>query len=118
MLPGPGVLLFQSYSKITARVLTINQPCEYGRRCAIPDYAAIVTKFRSLAIEAGVKIMEIYERPDFEVETKADESPVTEADKAADALISAGLKAAFPEMTLVTKNRPPAIRLLRKHSSS
>lgn len=49
--------------------------------------------------------MEIYNRPDFNVETKADESPVTEADKAADALISAGLRAAFPEITLVTEEQ-------------
>lgn len=49
--------------------------------------------------------MEIYERPDFGVETKADESPVTEADKAADALISAGLQAAFPDITLVTEEQ-------------
>lgn len=52
-----------------------------------------------------MKIMEIYERPDFGVETKADESPVTEADKAADALISAGLNTAFPDITLVTEEQ-------------
>lgn len=49
--------------------------------------------------------MEIYERPDFGVETKADESPVTEADKAADALISAGLVEAFPDVTLITEEQ-------------
>ena len=49
--------------------------------------------------------MEIYERPDFNVETKADESPVTEADKAADALISAGLRAIFPDITLITEEQ-------------
>ena len=49
--------------------------------------------------------MDIYERPDFAVETKADESPVTEADQAADALISAGLREAFPDMTLITEEQ-------------
>lgn len=49
--------------------------------------------------------MEIYDSPDFNVETKADESPVTEADKAADALISAGLRVAFPDVTLVTEEQ-------------
>jgi len=49
--------------------------------------------------------MEIYERPDLGVETKSDDSPVTEADKAADALIAAGLQAAFPQVTLVTEEQ-------------
>jgi 3'(2'), 5'-bisphosphate nucleotidase len=40
--------------------------------------------------------MRIYGAEDFEVRAKSDASPVTEADEAADALISAGLRAAFP----------------------
>jgi 3'(2'), 5'-bisphosphate nucleotidase len=40
--------------------------------------------------------MEIYNGPDFEVRAKGDSSPVTAADEAADAVISAGLRAAFP----------------------
>ena len=60
---------------------------------------------RRLAIEAGTKIMEIYDSPDFEVATKSDESPVTAADLAADAIISAGLKAAFPDVALVTEEQ-------------
>jgi len=65
----------------------------------------IVAVFRTLALQAGDKIMEIYARDDFEVRTKADDSPVTEADEAADALISAGLRAAFPEIALVTEEQ-------------
>ena len=49
--------------------------------------------------------MEVYERGDIAVEAKADESPVTEADKAADDLISAGLAAAFPALALVTEEQ-------------
>ncbi len=69
------------------------------------DYDAFVPVIRSLAIEAGNKIMEIYNADDFEVKTKSDDSPVTEADEAADAIISAGLRAAFPEMMLVTEEQ-------------
>jgi len=65
----------------------------------------IVDVFRTLALQAGDKIMEIYACDDFEVRTKADDSPVTEADEAADALISAGLRAAFPEIALVTEEQ-------------
>ncbi len=65
----------------------------------------IVETIRALALAAGDKIMEIYARDDFGVRTKADDSPVTEADEAADALISAGLRAAFPEIALVTEEQ-------------
>jgi len=61
--------------------------------------------FRTLALEAGAKIMEIYNSDDFEVKAKSDDSPVTEADEAADALISAGLVAAFPDTLLVTEEQ-------------
>jgi 3'(2'), 5'-bisphosphate nucleotidase len=60
---------------------------------------------RRLALEAGDKIMEIYNSDEFEVKTKSDESPVTEADEAADALISAGLRAEFPGVTLITEEQ-------------
>ena len=60
---------------------------------------------RQLALEAGDCIMKIYNSEDFEVRSKADESPVTEADEAADALISAGLRAAFPDVMLVTEEQ-------------
>src|SRR5690606_25037469 len=46
--------------------------------------------------------MQIYGAEAFEVRAKSDASPVTEADEAADALISAGLRAAFPDIPLVT----------------
>lgn len=49
--------------------------------------------------------MEIYEADDFDVRAKSDDSPVTAADEAADALISDGIRAAFPEMTLVTEEQ-------------
>lgn len=49
--------------------------------------------------------MEIYRRDDFNVKTKADNSPVTVADEAADAIISAGLRAAFPDVLLVTEEQ-------------
>ncbi|WP_194097701.1 3'(2'),5'-bisphosphate nucleotidase CysQ [Marivivens aquimaris] len=69
------------------------------------DLVKLTTVMRRLALEAGDKIMEIYNSPDFEVKTKSDESPVTEADEAADALISAGLRAEFPDVALVTEEQ-------------
>lgn len=69
------------------------------------DYAQIVTTCRRLALEAGAAIMEVYDGPDFDVKAKADASPVTVADERADALISAGLKAAFPDIAIVTEEQ-------------
>ncbi|WP_417262380.1 3'(2'),5'-bisphosphate nucleotidase CysQ [Celeribacter sp.] len=69
------------------------------------DFDQLIPVMRRLAIEAGEKILEIYNADDFEVKTKSDESPVTEADEAADALISAGLRAAFPDVTLITEEQ-------------
>lgn len=60
---------------------------------------------RRLALEAGDAIMAIYNSEDFQVESKSDNSPVTAADKAADQLISNGLRAAFPDVALVTEEQ-------------
>lgn len=68
-------------------------------------YETLIPVIRKLAIEAGTRIMEIYDADDFDVKVKSDDSPVTEADEAADAIISAGLRAAFPDMMLVTEEQ-------------
>ncbi len=69
------------------------------------DFAKLETVMRRLALEAGDVIMEIYNSDNFEVKSKSDNSPVTAADEAADALISAGLRAAFPSVLLVTEEQ-------------
>ena len=69
------------------------------------DYTLITATFRTLALEAGARIMEIYGRPDFEVMSKSDDSPVTEADLAADRVITAGLHAALPDIPVVTEEQ-------------
>ena len=69
------------------------------------DYDRLIEVMRRLALEAGDRIMEIYDGPEFEVQLKTDNSPVTIADEAADALISAGLREAFPDVPLVTEEQ-------------
>jgi 3'(2'), 5'-bisphosphate nucleotidase len=56
-----------------------------------------------LALEAGARILEVYRSGELEVEAKADSSPVTAADLAADRVIASGLAAAFPEIPAVTE---------------
>lgn len=69
------------------------------------DYEALTKVMRELALIAGDKIMEIYAADDFDVRSKSDDSPVTAADEAADQIISAGLRAAFPDVPLVTEEQ-------------
>ncbi|MEO0400789.1 MAG: 3'(2'),5'-bisphosphate nucleotidase CysQ [Pseudomonadota bacterium] len=69
------------------------------------NYDELIPVIRKLALEAGDKIMEIYNSDDFDVKVKSDDSPVTAADEAADALISEGLRAAFPDVMLVTEEQ-------------
>ncbi|MEP5631356.1 MAG: 3'(2'),5'-bisphosphate nucleotidase CysQ [Tateyamaria sp.] len=69
------------------------------------NYDDLIPVIRKLALEAGDKIMEIYGQDDFDVKSKSDDSPVTAADEAADELISAGLRAAFPDVMLVTEEQ-------------
>ena len=57
---------------------------------------------KELAILAGEKIMQIYAK-NFDVEYKSDSSPVTEADKASNELISRGLKSRFPNMAILAE---------------
>ncbi len=69
------------------------------------DFERLVPVMRRLALEAGDLIMAVYDGPTIDVKAKPDASPVTAADEAADALISAGLRAAFPETVLITEEQ-------------
>ena len=78
------------------------------------DFDQLVPVIRQLALQAGERIMQVYNGPDFEVKAKGDASPVTEADEAADALISAGLRAAFPDVVLITEEQAASHALTAK----
>ncbi len=69
------------------------------------DHDRLLHEMRRLALAAGARIMDIYGADDMGVRAKSDASPVTEADEAADALISAGLRAAFPDIALITEEQ-------------
>lgn len=69
------------------------------------DYTKVVAVLRQLALEAGAAILDVYDDPSFEIRTKSDASPVTDADERADAIISAGLRAAFPDVPVVTEEQ-------------
>ena len=69
------------------------------------EFERLTALMRHLALQAGARIMDIYQAEDFEIRAKSDDSPVTAADEAADALISAGLREAFPDIPLITEEQ-------------
>lgn len=52
-----------------------------------------ITEIIKLAYQAGEAIMHIYNNGDFGIDSKADNSPLTEADRASHLILSAGLEA-------------------------
>jgi 3'(2'), 5'-bisphosphate nucleotidase len=70
----------------------------------------------SLARQAGALILAVRERG-FETLRKADASPVTEADHAAEALIAAGLRAATPDIPVVAEEEMAAGHVPREARS-
>ena len=69
------------------------------------QFDRLTEEMRRLALEAGRAIMEVYGEDDMGVEHKADDSPVTRADLAADRIIVDGLASAFPDVAIVTEER-------------
>jgi 3'(2'), 5'-bisphosphate nucleotidase len=76
----------------------------------VTDYNDWMPQLVSLAHKAGEAIMEIY-ATDFEHQTKADDSPVTAADLAAEAVIEAGLAEIAPGIPLVAEEAASQGRL-------
>jgi 3'(2'), 5'-bisphosphate nucleotidase len=66
------------------------------------DYGAIAEVFAELAVVAGAAIMRFY-RTDSHAQTKADKSPVCDADVAGEAIILAGLAARLPNIPVISE---------------
>ena len=72
-----------------------------------PSPERLMAAIRALALRGGVEILKYY-RGDFQVRKKADSSPVTEADEAAEAIIVAGLRALTPDIPVVAEEKMAA----------
>lgn len=68
----------------------------------MPDRTTLIAEMNRAALDAGRIILDIYHKG-FEAERKADGSPVTEADRQAEALILERLKAAAPDIPIVSE---------------
>jgi 3'(2'), 5'-bisphosphate nucleotidase len=60
---------------------------------SMTDYLKLAAEVGEITRQAGAAIMDIYATEDFGIEHKADDSPLTRADKAANDVIVAGLRA-------------------------
>ncbi len=68
----------------------------------LSDRQNLCRTITTIAVQAGEAILTIYNR-DFDVSTKDDESPVTEADVAAEKIILTGLAAATPDIPVLAE---------------
>jgi 3'(2'), 5'-bisphosphate nucleotidase len=66
------------------------------------DYQAVAEVFAELAVLAGAAIMRFY-KSDSHVQSKADKSPVCDADVAGEAVILAGLAARLPDIPVISE---------------
>jgi len=73
---------------------------------AVESYEKELAVARAVAREAGAIIMGHYARPDIDVSTKADKSPVTAADLEANTHITRRLAAVFPDDAILTEETP------------
>lgn len=71
------------------------------------DAAVVVEAIRGIARKAGDAIMAIY-ATEFEARTKEDASPVTDADLAAEAIITPALQALLPDVPVVAEEAAAA----------
>src|SRR5437016_13871347 len=74
------------------------------------DYVRLVDDLAEAAREAGEAILEIVRRG-FEIESKHDASPVTEADRAAELIILAALARAAPGVPVIAEEEVAAGRI-------
>jgi len=74
----------------------------YDSRAMTPDLATLLEHALALAVEAGGRILEVYES-DFAVQHKNDESPLTAADLASHRLIVESLKQFTPTLPCLSE---------------
>lgn len=73
----------------------------------LPDDATILSLIEPLALNAGRHIVEIAAEG-FATEAKADDSPVTRADREAEAIVLSGLRNHFPQIPIVAEEEVAA----------
>jgi len=70
------------------------------------DQERLIESVRAIAARAGAGIMDVYAKP-FDIELKADNSPLTAADRASHAIIAEHLGALTPALPVLSEESPP-----------
>jgi 3''-Phosphoadenosine 5''-phosphosulfate (PAPS) 3''-phosphatase len=86
----------------------------------MPDdaHADLLELAKEIAIEAGEAVLEVYDKGEFDAYQKDDESPVTSADYLANDIINKRLKAATPDIPILSEENKHASLEERKHWAS
>ena len=74
----------------------------FGVLCSAAMTSIDLDKIADAARAAGEEILDVYAR-DFEVETKADDSPLTEADQRGNAVIMEALATHYPDVPVISE---------------
>lgn len=77
--------------------------------------ASLIQSVRDIAREAGEAILAIYQKGDLGIQHKSDETPVTQADLKANAVIEAGLKALPVQYPILSEESAHTVYDERKH---
>lgn len=80
----------------------------------MPMQEQLITALLDISKIAGEKILQIYEK-DFGVVHKADNSPLTEADHASNAIIVAGLQQLTPDIPIISEESRQTEYSIRQH---
>jgi 3'(2'), 5'-bisphosphate nucleotidase len=70
---------------------------------SLADLQRLLPELCSLAVQAGREILDVYHSGNFQTEQKADDSPLTIADKRAHAVLSKGLTELAPDIPILSE---------------
>jgi len=80
------------------------------------NYTEMLKVVKEISIAAGELILGVYNSPDFEIQIKSDNSPVTKADQIANDYIVSELQKRYPEVgVLAEESQKDDVRLTQSH---
>lgn len=82
----------------------------------LPINSDSIEKLKSLVVNAGIAILEIYHSGDFDIELKSNDSPVTKADLAAHNVLVDGLSSITPDIPVVSEEDDSSLKISKTHS--
>jgi 3'(2'), 5'-bisphosphate nucleotidase len=97
-IPATGI--FYVHERSTGKKLSMGNINNIDE---IVDSKKVLEVIREASLRASNAIMDIYRTGDFSIERKADDSPLTRADKASNAIIVKALRENFPDFAILSE---------------